>query len=229
LTGARTVLIKNRLKPESSYNFNVGWQSVYTTSFGVGNWSIEGFYTYFDNKIIPNYDLDANYIVYDNLNGYSISKGLNINLFHSFPIPLTVNIGATYQDVYRIENALKIKQLFTPQWTGTWSVNYDLKKIGLKIDYTGRFVSAQHLPHFEEPFSRPTVSKPYTLQNIQCTKSLKNNIEAYFAIKNLWNWTQQSPLINPQEPFSTTFDTSYVYAPLQTRRLVLGIRWHIDK
>ena len=37
------------------------------------------FWTKFSNKIVPNYDINPNLIIYDNLNGRSITKGASIN------------------------------------------------------------------------------------------------------------------------------------------------------
>jgi outer membrane receptor for ferrienterochelin and colicins len=49
------------------------------------------------------------------------------------------------------------------------------------------------------------------------------------AVKNLFNYTQDSPLIRPDAPFSEQFDTSYAYGPLQTRRVVLSLTYTLNK
>lgn len=85
------------------------------------------------------------------------------------------------------------------------------------------------LPTYPEPFSRPAMSEWYSFQNIQFTTDVNKNLQFYFAIKNLFNYVQSSPLVNPSQPFSDTFDTSYIYGPLQTRRLLFGVRIQFDK
>src|SRR5690606_41306544 len=37
------------------------------------------FYTYFENKIIADYNTDPNKIIYDNLDGYAVSKGISLD------------------------------------------------------------------------------------------------------------------------------------------------------
>ena len=37
-------------------------------------------YTYFTNAIIPDYDTNPNQIIYDNLDGFSQSSGLSLNI-----------------------------------------------------------------------------------------------------------------------------------------------------
>jgi outer membrane receptor for ferrienterochelin and colicins len=93
------------------------------------------------------------------------------------------------------------------------------------MDWTGRVVGPQDLPTYEAPYQRATRSPWYTLQNLQATKQFGMSLSVYGGVKNLWNWTQPSPLIVWEEPFGDRFDTAYIYGPLQTRRFYLGVRW----
>ena len=60
------------------------------------------FYTHFSNKIIPDYSVDSQ-ISYSNLDGYGISRGIALNAKVLFNFPLTLNVGATFIDVYSFE------------------------------------------------------------------------------------------------------------------------------
>ncbi|QHT67968.1 TonB-dependent receptor [Rhodocytophaga rosea] len=229
LTGARTVVIENDLQPEASYNATLNLNQGYTFGESAGSVDVDIFYTYFTNKIIPDYDTDPNYIFYDNLEGFGISRGIAFNVQHTFLFPLRLNAGATLQDVYEMKkdalgNRLKERQVFTPRLSGTFVVGYQFKKANISVDYTGRVMGPQRLPVFE---NRPTQSPWYSIQNVQITKEWKKAFQLYGGIKNIWNFTQDSPLINWQTPFDPSFDTAYAWGPLQTRRLYLGMRWNI--
>ncbi len=232
LTGARTVVIKNNLDPEESYNATLNLNHVYAIKESYGTIDLDFFYTYFTNKIIPDYELDPNLIVYDNLSGYGITRGAAFNVEHKFVFPLKVKLGGTIQDVYEIAeddngNDVREEQLFAPKFSGVFALGYQFKKLNLSVDYTGRLMGPQHLPTFEFPFSRPETSPWFSIQNIQLTKSFSEEFEVYLAVKNLFNYTQPSPLIDPANPFGLNFDTSYAYGPLQVRRYLLGIRWNV--
>src|SRR5690606_18750831 len=68
LTGSRDILILNGLKPEKSYNANLNFtKKIYLESGTVMGLEATAFYTYFTNRIVPNYETDANKIIYDNL------------------------------------------------------------------------------------------------------------------------------------------------------------------
>ncbi|MCU0335893.1 MAG: TonB-dependent receptor, partial [Chitinophagaceae bacterium] len=101
LSGFREVVIKNDLKPERSWNANLNYSGdVHLGSGGVLGWDASAFYTWFSNKIIPDYDTDPQKIIYDNLEGYAVSKGLSGQLNLTLKNGLRAMAGITYMDVY---------------------------------------------------------------------------------------------------------------------------------
>lgn len=234
LTGARTVLIKENLKPEQSYNANLNYNVTYAALDGSGTLDADVFYTYFNNKILPDYNADPNLIIYENLTGHAEVRGFSLSADHKFRFPLKVKAGFTYADVFEVNtNALGEKertpQVFAPRLSGTFQLAYSFKKVGLTIDYTGRVTGPQHLPVYNEPYQRPEKSPWYTLQNIQLTKEFVKykHVQLNAGVKNIWNYTQSSPLIAPESPFSDAFDTSYAWGPLQSRRFFMGFRYNL--
>ncbi|MCB0397515.1 MAG: TonB-dependent receptor [Flavobacteriales bacterium] len=234
LTGARTVLITEKIKPEESYNATTNFNQVYNFIGGVGTLDLDAFYTYYTNKIIPDYETDENLIIYDNLDGYGITRGFAFNVQQQFKFPLKMNVGATFQDVYEMApdvNGIshRVSQLFAPVVSGTFGVGYEWKKKGWSTNLTGRVMGPQHLPAFAAPFDRPVISPWYTLQNVQVTKVFDCGVEVYGGVKNIWNYTQPSPLVDPAHPFGDRFDTSYAYGPLQVRRFFVGLRFSLKE
>ena len=234
LTGSRTVSIEEDLQPEESYNATLNLNHIYTLGASNGTLDLDLFYTYFTNKIIPDYETNKTLIIYDNLDGYGITRGASISWHHYFTFPLTVKIGGTFQDVFEMAEGKegvfeKEPQIFAPKFSGTFNIGYKIRKWNLSIDYTGRVMGPQHLPTFDPPFSRPEISPWFSLQNVQFTKDLGHAFELYAGIKNILNYTQASPLIDPANPFSDYFDTVYAYGPLQVRRFYGGIRWSLRK
>lgn len=232
LTGASDVLIKDELRPERSHNVTFNFNHTYNR-FGYGNFDVDLFYTYFLNKITPDYNTDPDLIIYDNLNGYGITRGVSFAVNHKFKIPLRTRIGITIQDVFQmtstenIEESTRMSQLFAPVFSGIFNLSYEVKKMRLKLNYTGKVIGPQFLPTYNAPFERPERSPWFTLQNFQITKASKTHWETYFGVKNIFNYTQDSPLVDPGNPYSKDFDTSYAYGPLETRRFYLGLRFSL--
>jgi outer membrane receptor for ferrienterochelin and colicins len=234
LTGARTVVIREKLEPEESYNGSLNLQHIFRIKESFASFDVDVFYTYFQNKIIPDYAADPNLIIYDNLDGHSVSKGASFAWSHTFTFPLKYSVGLTYLDVYSVAvnaegNKVKTPELFAPALAGVFAVSYNWKKHGLSFDYTGKITGPMHLPTYPDPFSRPERSEWFSLQNVQITKKLGEQWEVYFGAKNILDYTQDSPLVDPAHPFGDNFDTAYAWGPLQGRRYFAGLRWSFGK
>jgi len=247
VTGQREVIIGEELDPESSYNFSVNFNQVYNGMAGTGTIDIEGFYTHFTNKIIPDYDTPG-FIVYENSDGFARSMGLSMNITHNFNIPIQFNLGVNLLQSTETEtdlagNEITSDILFSPRWSGIISANYQLRKQRITLAYTAQFTGQMALPEvydldatgipLEEP--RPTTSTPFSLHQVQVSKMIKNNYSLYLGVNNLFNFVQtESPLVGYDDPnynpgFSPYFDTAYAYAPNQGIQFYLGFKWDLAK
>jgi outer membrane receptor for ferrienterochelin and colicins len=248
LSGAREVVFEGELSPEKSWNTNVNFVKKISINNTFISLDASGFYTYFNNRILPDYETDPNKIIYANLNGFSVSKGLSLNSDISFPLGLTMNIGATLMDVSINENNIKKRQLLTESFSGVWGISYNLKKSRIKIDYTGNLYGPMKLPLLSELDPRKGESPWFSIQNIQITKKIGTSWEMYGGIKNILNFTPDNNSIarsfdpfdsgvdfnsngeaiaTTSNPYALTFDPSYVYASNQGIRGFLGLRYTI--
>lgn len=237
LTGSREVVIRSDLKPERSVNGNINyiWKIPATTR--MVNLDASVFYTYFSNKIVGDFDSEPDKIIYDNLNGYGVSRGASVHAEYSFNFPLSFNIGITFLDVYQKfdHEPNKVRQLHAPKWSGTYAFTYRFPS-ALTVDFTGQVYGPMRLPVLPDDY-RPEYSPWYTLANIQVSRSFDSGFEVYCGIKNLLNFTPKDPLMRPFDPFDRyaddpvnnpkayTFDTAYGYAPMQGIRGFLGIKY----
>jgi len=243
LTGSREVIIKEQLKPEKSYNANLNYVGRFNTDFMNLDFDLTGFYSYFTNKILGDYDVDPNQIVYQNLKGHAISQGISLNLNFSFGFPLRFSTGITYMDVFRKEKneentEEKIEEWFAPKWSGIFVATYTLPK-NFTLDITGNWNGPMRLPIHPKDY-RPEYSPWFCIANVQISKKFNNGIELYGGIKNLFDFVpSEDPLMRAFDPFDQfvedpinnphgyTFDTTYNYASLQGIRGFLGIRYAI--
>lgn len=239
LTGAREVVIAADLKPEKSYNFNVNHTTRLFPKFGFVTLDGSIFYTYFTNRIVADLFSDVNKVIFDNLNGNSISKGATLNTEFNFTNGLKVMAGGTWMDVSINETnqstgiKTKERQIQTPDFTGTWTISYTFPKSDITLDYTGNVTGPMRLPVVPDDY-RPEYSPWFSIQNIQLTKIFKNGVEIYGGLKNLLNFIPDDPILRPFDPFDKhidvdnpngyTFDPTYNFAPMQGIRGFVGIR-----
>ena len=237
LTGAREVEFNGELDPETSWNGNINYVKKMNTENSFVTLDASAFYTYFNNRILPDYETDTNKIIYSNLDGFSVSKGIALNIDATFTNGLTLNAGATLMDVSITENNVKRKQLLTESFSGVWSISYKFNN-NITLDYTGNIFGPMRLPLLGENDTRSKNSPWYSIQNIQVTKKFMNSWELYGGVKNLLNFTPNANSINSaNNPFDVgvnteenpelAFDPSYIYASNQGIRMFLGLRYTI--
>lgn len=239
LTGARSIVIAEELKPERSWNVNANYFTQFDLRRGFIVLDASLFYTRFSNKITGDFITDPDLIIYDNLNGYAVSKGASLSIDWTTGDGTKINAGMTVMNVYQTENdstgvPKKTPQLFAPHFSSTFGISKSIRKIGLTFDLTGLIKSPMYLPVLPNDF-RPEKSPWFCLMNIQCTKYIGDRLEVYGGLKNLLNFVPNDPIMRPFDPFDKevsvdnpngyTFDPSYNYAPVQGIRGFAGIRF----
>ncbi|MFN2458283.1 MAG: TonB-dependent receptor domain-containing protein [Chitinophagaceae bacterium] len=254
LTGARAIEVRNKLKPEKSYNINLNYVNQFGSSSQKFNFDASVWYSYFHNQIIADYDTHPNKIIYDNLKGYAVSKGFTLNIDLNVMQRLKGIVGLTLQDVKKVEKNAEDKMVsqrpvMTERWSGTWTLSYNFPVSGIMVDYTGNIYGPMRLPLASSLDPRKPYSEIWSIQNLQITKWLNKQLELFAGVKNILNWTpaKNNPFIiarshdpfdklveydasgnvvaTTKNPYALTFDPAYVYAPNQGRRIFAGVRF----
>lgn len=247
LTGARKVVLEEQLKPETSWNFNLNWLRKFAV--GKGHYLATDatfFYTWFGNRILPDYNAHPDEIRYRNLEGYGISQGGALTIDWITPSGWSLMIGSTYADVFVVEANEKNRPVLTERISGVWRLSYLLSNWKMRIEYTGNIYGPMLLPLSGPLDDRPSLSPVWSIQNIQATKTLKNGMELYGGIKNLLNFRPPANSISraldpfdkqvvydalgnvlptAENPRAQTFDPTYMFAPNQGLRFFLGLRY----
>lgn len=258
LTGARAVEVRESLNPERSININLNYTRYHRWKNTSLNIDAAIWYSRFSNQIIADYDTDPNKIIYENLRGFSSSKGLTLNLELNKGNRFKSLLGLTLQDVSKTEtehDGKRVKQtpVLTEKWSGTWAISYVFPGAGITIDYTGNIYGPMRLPLISALDPRPSRSPVWSVQNIQCSKFLSARTEIFAGVKNLLNWTpaRNTPFLiarshdpfdkkveyetngqvkaTAENPYALSFDPAYMYAPNQGIRVFAGIRCTIKK
>lgn len=235
LTGSREVVIAEALKPEQSWNVNLNYSTIINHAAGYVNLDATIFYTYFTNKIIGDFDSNPDQIIFDNLRGHAVSRGVTLNSEVAFMNSLKFLGGVTFMDVYQNEPGLsgeleKTQQLFAPRVSGTYTLSYTLPRGDISFDFTGRTNGPMRLPVLADRSidKRPAHSPWYSIINFQVTKTFTNGLEIYGGAKNLLNFVPDDPILFAEDPSNPYFDTSYNFAPMQGIKGFLGLRLTIQ-
>lgn len=251
LTGGRTVILEEELDPEKSYNVNLNFIKKFYFEQGYLDFEATAFYTHFTNKIVADYQTNLQQIIYGNLDGHAVSKGVGINTDLTLISGWKMMFGATLMDNTLTESGEKSRPMLTENFSANWGITYQIPKWNINIDYTGNLYSPMRLPLAGELDPRSPESPWWSIQNIQFTYHGFKNWEIYAGVKNLLNWTPSKsvPFLiarshdpfdqnvqtdlagniipTPENPYGLMFDPSYVYAANQGIRGFLGVRFRL--
>ena len=252
LTGAREVVFLDELKPERSWNTNLNALKRISCANGTFiTLDASAWYTYFSQRILPDYNTDPNKIIYANLNGHSISQGLSLSIDIDWSNGIDSQLGITAMDLSVTEEGkAPFRPVLTENISAVWQIGYSFPSANISIEYTGNLYSPMKLPLLGPLDERPAESPWWSTQNIKCSKSFTYGIDLYFGIKNLLDFTPPANSIarafdpfdqevtfdeagqvvpSPENPQALTFDPSYVFAPNQGRRFFIGISYTLRK
>lgn len=232
LTGAREVVFAEDLDPERSRSLTASLEHILPLGTDLLTVTLDGFYTRFSNKIIPDYDQDPNLIVYENLEGFSVTRGFAVGLDQSLTVlPLTYSLGFTLADVFTEEDGAREAVTYAPGYTGTFGATYQVRALGVEVDYAVTLVGPKRMPAFyTETFGRDRESPAYATHDVKLVKAFGDanthgaGFDVYLSAENVFDRTQGSPLVGAAAPFSDTFDTVYTWGPLVGRTFSLGAR-----
>ncbi|MFN8775651.1 MAG: TonB-dependent receptor plug domain-containing protein [Flavobacteriales bacterium] len=225
LTGSRTVVIEENLRPEVSWSLSSDASWIFHTGArGISGFSVNTFATRFGNKILPDYHTDPDLLVYRNLDGKGYVYGFNADAHYARGERFRIAAGVTWHEVYELEpDGSRTWQVFTPRWSGNGSLFWRLSN-SMEVSWNVKWTGSMTLPEVVDIIPRPLQSEPFALHHIQWRYRTSFGIECWIAIRNLLDSTQPSPLIGADQPFGESFDASYVYGPLQGRNMVMGVQ-----
>jgi outer membrane receptor for ferrienterochelin and colicins len=225
LTGTREVVIAERLAPERSRSVSLNLNQVVELGPNPMMIDLDLFHTRFSNRILPDYDRDPSLIVYENLAGHAVSRGVSLSLNQNVDFDrLLYTLGVTLQDVYTVRAGAREAEFFAPSVRAVASATWTSRSLPLRVEYAASATGPMRLPAYEPPHERPTRSPTYSLHNLQGAWRFGGGFEVYLSVKNLFDYTQASALVDPANPFGEAFDTAWIYGPLRGRHLMLGFR-----
>lgn len=235
LTGAREVVFREDLEPERSRSLTASAEHIFPLGANPLTVRLDGFYTRFSNKIIPDYDRDPDLIVYDNLEGRSVTRGASIELDQNLTVlPLSYDASVTVMDVFTEQGDTRRAVAYAPSYTGSMGAAYQWRDPGVEVEYTGRVTGPKRMPDlYVEAFGRDRWSPAHTTHDVKLTKTFGDvnasglGFDTYLSVENVFDFTQGSPLVAADRPFSDAFDTIYTWGPMVGRTISIGVRVNV--
>lgn len=222
------------LSPEEAWNYGVSFLQGYKLFGKKGDVTFDFYQTNFSNQVVVDWE-NPQEISFYNLNGKSIANSFQIELNQNIVPFFNTRFSYKFYDVttdYKsgnLDKALQAKHRFFG------NVSYETPKkendAHWKFDITYNWIGKQRLPNTQSnpvQYQLKKYSESYNLLNAQITKVFSKKFEIYAGAENITNYKQKNPILESNNPFGSSFDTTIVYAPIFGSNFYTGLRFKID-
>lgn len=222
------------LDPEIAWNYGFSYLQGFNLFGRKADITFDFYRTDFQNQVVVDWENPFEINFY-NLEGDSYANSFqlefNYNVFDNFDL----RTAYKYYDVKTDYNSGKLQKPLTPDHRLFANASYETneKENGSqwKFDATYNWLSEQRYPNtdlspveFQLPEETPTVG---TL-NLQITKVFSPKFEIYVGGENVTNVSQPNPIVSPDNPFDSSFDSNFVYGPIFGSMYYAGLRYRIE-
>lgn len=212
----------NPIQAEIAWNFGLSYTRSFLINGKGSSVSLDGFYTYFDNKLIGDYDLTPQfYSAYYNAGSNSLSalvqwdiepvSNLNVRLAYKYLRSIDTFVDGPRQSYGVPPHRAFVNVAY--EWRESW-----------KFDLTWNWFDSRPLPSSDwlpEELQIAQRSPSFQTVNLQVNKSF-NRWDVYVGVDNLFDYRQDNPVTSADDPSSPFFDTNRVYGPIFGRTIYAG-------
>ncbi|OZV69134.1 TonB-dependent receptor [Winogradskyella aurantia] len=221
------------LDPEIAWNYGVSYLQGFNLFERKADITLDFYRTDFQNQVVVDWENPFEINFY-NLEGDSFANSFqfefNYNAFEGFDL----RTAYKYYDVQTDYNSGRLDKPLTPQHRIFANLSYETpeKENGSqwKFDTTYNWLGQQRFPSTDlspEQYQLPDNSPTVATLNLQVTKVFSSNFEVYLGGENVTNVRQPNPIISPEDPFGSNFDSNFVYGPIFGSMYYAGLRYKL--
>jgi len=222
------------LDPEIAWNYGLSYMQGFNLFNRKADITVDFYRTDFENQIVVDWENPTEVNFY-NLNGESYSNNFqtefNYNVFQHFDMRLAYkyyDVETTYLSGKKVTPLTPNHRFFA---NASYETHQGAKGGNWKFDATFNYVGEQRFASAESYLTTIGISEfspSVSTLNAQVTKVFSPNFELYVGGENITNVTQKNPIVGSDNPFGTTFDTTYVYGPIFGSSYYAGLRYRIN-
>ncbi|MDG1331794.1 MAG: TonB-dependent receptor [Crocinitomicaceae bacterium] len=229
LATGRTWMAPDTISPEISWNVGGSLVQRFVLWKRAGSITADFYHTQFENQMVVDRDADANAVVFNSLDGTSYSNSLQLELAYSPAKQLDLRFAYKWLDVKAVFAGELQSRVMVPVHRGFANIGYKTRNKRWMADATISVFGQARLPQNILPdgsLSTDGFSQTYALVNAQITH-VYHSWEFYLGGENIGNFVQRNPIIDAENPFSSTFDATRVWAPVVGMNIYAGFRFSI--
>lgn len=231
LATGRSWIAPDTISPEVSWNVGGSIIQRFRIWKNAGSITADFYHTEFENQMIVDRDANINAIVFKSLDGTSYSNSLQVELAYSAGKRFDFRFAYKWLDVKAMYGGILQTKVMVPTHRGFFNLGYKSRNKRWLVDGTVSVFGESRLPQNALPGGGITsdgFSQVYSMLSGQITHVF-HRWEFYVGGENLGNYTQRNPIIDAENPFSSTFDATRVWAPVVGMNIYAGFRFSIKQ
>jgi outer membrane receptor for ferrienterochelin and colicins len=231
------------LQPEIATNVGVNLTSKFRLNFRDASLAVDAYNTWFENKLVVDFDQSVHELQLYNLDGESFARSLQAEFNWDIHRRWDMRLAYRWVDAHTTRMNGKPSRdpyVSTHRAFSQWSYATATEENGAQWrgDATVQWVGSMRLPltgNNPEDFQRDEYSPDFLQVNLQVTRQFSSALSIYLGVENLLNYKQDQPIVGAeygdnsvtQSEFDNYFDASMIYGPIFGRMSYVGLRWGI--
>lgn len=229
LVSSKAFSIAKDIKAEESVNYGLNVVHNFNFLYRNGTFGIDLYRTDFQNRLRVDLDKDPLVVnVYSQQNS-SYSNTFQTELTYKILKTVEMKVAYKYLDVKSKFNGVFIRDPYIANHRFLTTFSFESYNRKWRSNLGFNVVGSKRLPQTHSHFGSENLalkSPRYTIVNTQVTRVLKS-WEVYLGAENLFDFKQMTHLLGSDDPYGPYFDASYIWGPMDGRRVYLGFRFKI--
>ena len=238
----RTWKVSEALEPEKGWNVGLNVTSKFKLLYRDADFSVDGYWTEFQNRAVVDLDADAHAVEIYNLGdrtsrsltgqaelGWSLHRRWDMRMAYRYVHATTERKGAEEAGT-TLDPYVPKHRAFT-QWS--YHSKPNANDAQWNADFTVQWVGPQRIPRPDVLFDNRAASEledDFVVVNGQISRVFAPGIDVYLGVENILNFKQQNPIVGwdlayqDDQAFQENMDASLVYGPIFGRMVYVGGR-----
>lgn len=230
LASSRMISTPYELSQEKSWNYGISLLQEFNVQKREGHISFDFFRTEFENQMVADLDLSPTIIAIYDLQGRSFANSFQAEAAYDVIKNLNLKVAGKVYDVKTTYHGQLMSKPLVPKNRFLATASYTTKYKKYNLDATAIRYGEARLPGTEQSptdYRRSGYSPAYWIFHAQVTRNFKK-WSLYAGSENLLDLRQKNAIVNAANPFSSYFDASMIWGPVDGRRIYFGLRYKIE-
>lgn len=193
--------------------------------------SLDFFHTRFFNSVIADTEWNPTYVNIYSSHKRAVTDNLQIDFnwapIERFDVLLTFRHTSSRMALNRPDGSVKnVERPLISEYKGLANLSYATKFRLWVFDFTAQLNGPSRIPTLTGDLDDDSRSPVYATLFAQVTHKV-GKADIYAGCENITDYRQKNPIVEPENPFSTQFNSMNVWGPLMGRKFYIGLRLNV--